>query len=81
MRPVFIYKLLTENTVDEHIYRMASSKRERNDLVMGDVPAGEIAPAPLAETTSAALDAEEKLSIGQVLASLFQTKTELKAES
>jgi len=65
VKPVEVIKLLTKNTVDEYIFKMAQNKKQRNDLVMGE---GQ-------DKGTSGLITEEKLSIGQVLASIF-TKEE-----
>jgi len=62
MKPVKIIKLLTKESVDEYILKMAASKKERNDLVMGE--GGGI--------KDISRDSEsDKLSIGKVLESIF----------
>ncbi len=60
-----VIKLLTKDTVDEYIFKMAQNKKQRNDLVMGEAQ-------PQDKDTG--VITEEKLSIGQVLASIFLEK-------
>lgn len=60
VKPVKVIKFLTKDTVDEYIYKMAESKKQRNDLVMGENT-----------TTQTQVSEDDKLSIGQVLASIF----------
>ena len=65
MKPVKIVKLLTKDTVDEYIYRMAQNKKERNDLIMSE---------------NDKVITEEKLSIAQVLSSIFTQPETAKVE-
>jgi len=57
-KPVEILKLLSKESVDEYILKMAESKKERNDLVMGEGKQDNLLES-------------DKLSIGKVLESIF----------
>lgn len=58
-KPVTIYKLLMSHSIDEYIFKLAESKKERNNQIVGQEKATK--PGSL----------KEDLQIGQILASLF----------
>jgi len=57
-KAVTIIKLLSKNSVDEYILKLAEIKKQRNDLVIDDVKQNR-------------LEQDDKLSIGKVLSSIF----------
>lgn len=64
MKEVEIIKILARESVDEYILKLADMKRHRNDLVMGE------------GKQEGAYSELDKLSIGKVLASIFEQQTE-----
>lgn len=62
-KQVHIVKLLSKESIDEHIMKLASDKKDRNDLLMGE---GE--QKAINDWDKRELD---KLSIGKVLAAIF----------
>jgi len=66
-KQVHIIKLLAKDTIDEHIYKLAEIKKERNNLVMGEGESSDLNSTEF-----------DKLSIGKVLASIFEENDEKK---
>jgi len=67
-KPVKVFKLLGRESVDEYILKMAQSKKERNDLVMGE------------GNQKQPTEDVDKLNIGKVLAAIFNRELELNHE-
>jgi len=70
LKPVKVIKLLSKESVDEYILKMAQKKKQRNDLVMGGNEEKQLTEEEV-----------DKLNIGEVLASIFKNSLEKTASS
>jgi len=66
MKQVKVIKFLSKESVDEYILKLAQSKRDRNDLVMGEEN------SQTKSNSKVSAQEVDKLSIGKVLTAIFE---------